>query len=204
MLLLFSRFSCVWLFCDPMDCSPPGSSVHGVFQGKTLECSSSRGSGVTVITKAEGAGRWSCWSRGRCGDEAMSRREGHVVLDPPCILLMQVLSLTKGCSNLEHLELGIASWPWRLEGGRPYKGITNASWFLPRLSSVSLDKFLNLAESVFSSIKWPPNTYLTGLLQGLKSKPEQVSSPACDRHSLLSGLQPVAQATHAWAQILTL
>ena len=24
--------SCVRLFCDPMDCSPPGSSVHGIFQ----------------------------------------------------------------------------------------------------------------------------------------------------------------------------
>ena len=23
--------------CDPMDCSPPGSSVHGIFQGKLLE-----------------------------------------------------------------------------------------------------------------------------------------------------------------------
>ena len=66
---------------------------------------------VTVITMAEGAGRWSCWSQGRCGDAAMSRREGHEVLDPPCILLMQVWSLTKGSSNLEHLELGTASWP---------------------------------------------------------------------------------------------
>ena len=24
--------SCVRLFCDPMDCSPPGSSVHRIFQ----------------------------------------------------------------------------------------------------------------------------------------------------------------------------
>ena len=37
----------VWLFCDPMDCSPPGSSVHGISQARTLEevaTSSSRGS----------------------------------------------------------------------------------------------------------------------------------------------------------------
>ena len=27
-------FSHVWLFCDPMDCSPPGSSVHGIFQAR--------------------------------------------------------------------------------------------------------------------------------------------------------------------------
>ena len=25
------------LFCDPMDCSPPGSSVHGIFQARILE-----------------------------------------------------------------------------------------------------------------------------------------------------------------------
>ena len=27
-LLLFSHFSCVRLSCDPMDCGPPGPSVH--------------------------------------------------------------------------------------------------------------------------------------------------------------------------------
>ena len=25
------------LFCDPMDCSPPGSSVHGILQARMLE-----------------------------------------------------------------------------------------------------------------------------------------------------------------------
>ena len=29
-------FSCVWL-CDPTDCSPSGSSVHGIFQARILE-----------------------------------------------------------------------------------------------------------------------------------------------------------------------
>ena len=28
--------SCATL-CDPMDCSPPGSSVHGILQGRILE-----------------------------------------------------------------------------------------------------------------------------------------------------------------------
>ena len=39
--------SCVQFFCDPMACSPPGSSVHGISQARILECvaiSSSRGS----------------------------------------------------------------------------------------------------------------------------------------------------------------
>ena len=38
--------SCL-ILCDPMDCSPSGSSVHGIFQARILECvamPSSRGS----------------------------------------------------------------------------------------------------------------------------------------------------------------
>ena len=30
-------FSCALLFYDPMDCSPSGSSVHGIFQARILE-----------------------------------------------------------------------------------------------------------------------------------------------------------------------
>ena len=29
--------NCVRLFYDPMDCSPPGSSIHGIFQARILE-----------------------------------------------------------------------------------------------------------------------------------------------------------------------
>ena len=34
---MLSCFTRVWLFCDPMDCSPPGSSVHGTLQARILE-----------------------------------------------------------------------------------------------------------------------------------------------------------------------
>ena len=34
---LLSCFSHVWLFYDPMNCSLPGSSVHGIFQASILE-----------------------------------------------------------------------------------------------------------------------------------------------------------------------
>ena len=27
----------VWIFCNPIDCSPPGSSLHGVFQARIIE-----------------------------------------------------------------------------------------------------------------------------------------------------------------------
>ena len=34
-VLLVSRTQ---LFCDPIDSSPPGSSVHGISQARILEC----------------------------------------------------------------------------------------------------------------------------------------------------------------------
>ena len=34
---VLSLFSLVWLFCDPMDCSPPGSSVHGILEARILK-----------------------------------------------------------------------------------------------------------------------------------------------------------------------
>ena len=46
-VVLVQLLSCVQLFCDPMDCSPPGSSVHGISQARILEwvaISFSRGS----------------------------------------------------------------------------------------------------------------------------------------------------------------
>ena len=36
LLLLLSRFSHP-TFCNPLDCSPPGSSVHGILQSRILE-----------------------------------------------------------------------------------------------------------------------------------------------------------------------
>ena len=56
--------SCLTL-CDPMDCSPPGSSVHGVFQARILQwfaIPSSRGSAQprdqTCISYVSCIGRW--------------------------------------------------------------------------------------------------------------------------------------------------
>ena len=37
LLLLLSRLSRVQLCCDPMDGSPPGSSIPGILQARTLE-----------------------------------------------------------------------------------------------------------------------------------------------------------------------
>ena len=39
----------VQLFCDPMDCSPPGSSVHGIFQARVLEWGAIAFSGISEV-----------------------------------------------------------------------------------------------------------------------------------------------------------
>ena len=69
--LYFQQDFCVYmlshiqLFCDPMDCSPPGSSVHGIFQARKLEwvaISYSRGSSSprnqTHVSCVSCIGRW--------------------------------------------------------------------------------------------------------------------------------------------------
>ena len=62
MLLLFQLLSHVQLFCDPTDCSLPGSSVHGISQARILEwvaISFSRRSSLTRDeTRASCIGRW--------------------------------------------------------------------------------------------------------------------------------------------------
>ena len=37
LLLLLCKVTSVVSLCDPMDCSPPGSSVHGILQTRILE-----------------------------------------------------------------------------------------------------------------------------------------------------------------------
>ena len=58
------HFSHVQL-CDPMDCSPPGSSVHGILQARILECvaipfsrGSSRPRDRTLVSCISCIGKW--------------------------------------------------------------------------------------------------------------------------------------------------
>ena len=68
-VLASSLQSCPTL-CDPMDCSPPGSSVHGLLQARILEWVAmpcSRGSSWprdrTQVSYASRVGRWPWWLR---------------------------------------------------------------------------------------------------------------------------------------------
>ena len=36
-VVIVQLLSCVWHFCNPMNCSLPGSSVHGILQARILE-----------------------------------------------------------------------------------------------------------------------------------------------------------------------
>ena len=47
--------------CDPMDCSPPGSSIHGIFQARILEWSAisfSRGSSRPSESQIQKTNLW--------------------------------------------------------------------------------------------------------------------------------------------------
>ena len=74
MLLLLLLFSHVQLFCDPRDCSPPGSSVHKVSQARTLERVAipfSRASSLprdpTGVSCISCIGRWVLYHEGHLG-----------------------------------------------------------------------------------------------------------------------------------------
>ena len=58
----------VWLLCDPMDCSPPGSSVHGIFQAIVLEWAAISFSKLHVVNRKmqpdfRDLRKWATWIR---------------------------------------------------------------------------------------------------------------------------------------------
>ena len=64
-LLLFQLLWSVQLFCDSMNCSLPGSSVHGIFQARILEW-------VAIYSS-----RWSSWPRDQTHISCISRKILH-------------------------------------------------------------------------------------------------------------------------------
>ena len=47
--------------CDPMDCSPPGSSVHGVFQARALAWGAIAFSDLTAVGKLKSGWESVAW-----------------------------------------------------------------------------------------------------------------------------------------------
>ena len=80
--------------CDPMDCSPPGSSIHGIFQARILEWVAMLSSGdlpnpgiePTVLMTPSLAGRlfttsttWETQQEGERGSHKRQHRDCRVV-----------------------------------------------------------------------------------------------------------------------------
>ena len=61
MFTYLSRYLCVWVtqyclsLCHPMDCGPPGSSLHGIFQARILEWV------VIPISRGSSPSRYRTW-----------------------------------------------------------------------------------------------------------------------------------------------
>ena len=72
--------------CDPLDCSPPGSSVHGIPQARIVEwvaISSSRGSSsprdLTCVSCISCIGRWTLHPLGHLGTHNNTSRTLQVL-----------------------------------------------------------------------------------------------------------------------------
>ena len=78
--------------CGPMDCSPPGSSVHGVSQARILEW--------VAVSYSRGSSRPRDWTRVSCVPCV-----GGWILDHECYLVRYCLR--KECWPLKHCKLTI-------------------------------------------------------------------------------------------------
>ena len=91
--------SCLTL-CDPMNCSPPGSSVNGIFQAKILEWvaisfsrGSSRPSNQTQVSCIAGR-RFTIWATREALDATVSR-----------IYFSEILLLTEMLLNFVYVDI---------------------------------------------------------------------------------------------------
>ena len=109
----------VRLFCDPMDCSPPGYSVHGVSQARILEqdaISSSRGSSwpsnqnhvscISFIGKRS-LYHWTTWDT--LVLSALSQWWNLFILSPTFIFY---LTLVNKHMVILSSKMGLQDFPW--------------------------------------------------------------------------------------------
>ena len=85
--------SCLTL-CDPMDCSPPGSSVLGISQTRTLEW--------VAISSSRGSSRPRRWTRASVAPELQADSLPAEPLGSPCITTMyKIHSFSGGSAGKE-------------------------------------------------------------------------------------------------------
>ena len=71
---------------DPMDCSLPGSSIHGIFQARVLEWGASTFSIIRAIIRISLA-----YAQFTAGEMVMSRNEGPAEAFPSLVSLLLLL-----------------------------------------------------------------------------------------------------------------
>ena len=106
---MISRFSCVWLFVTPksrpMDCSPPGSSDHGILRARILEW------------VAMPSSRGSCWPRNWTHVSCVSCIAGGLFTAEPPKKPNQLQKEMKSLRRVISLSLAStaisAKWVWQ-------------------------------------------------------------------------------------------
>ena len=134
------------ILCDPTNCSPPGSSVHGIFQARKLEwvaISSSRWSSrprdQTHISCISCNGRWILYQLRHLGnpgtvmnaskENKKGNRMDHVWL---CVLITQIIQIFSIFLMLWHLGALLTQERW------PLLGLANSKMLRTILLGVSL------------------------------------------------------------------
>ena len=136
--------SCVWLFCNPMDCSPPGSSAHRILQARILEW--------VVISFSTG----SSWPRDQTGGSCIAGRFFTVWTSKEAhnIYIQQPYWLY--CWNIPWKQLFLTTSTFTVPG-RHCLGI--------HLPLISWGKTLVVKsmKTEASPVVWPWESYLTSL-----------------------------------------
>ena len=107
-------FSCIWL-CDPIDCSLPGSSIHGIFLARVLEWVAisfsrefSQPRDWTWVSHIAGR-RFTVWATREA--QTPSRNTPSIVISKTVLRACQFI-LSSSCQNLVNTA---CQYPWGIK-----------------------------------------------------------------------------------------
>ena len=119
--------------CNPMDCSPPGSSVHGTSQERIRECvaiSFSRGSSPPRNwTHISCIGRqisyhWATWEALKATENYLTIERNELLIQPTAWMNLKITRLKEG----GHLSLKQSIYTMWFYLYKIYKVLTNLNW----------------------------------------------------------------------------
>ena len=116
------KLSGIWLFCQPMDYSPPGSSAHGIFQARLLEWVA-----ISLCRVSFQSRDWACVSRiGRWVLYHWAARKAPWSEQPP-LKSLQITNVERVWRKgnppalLEGMQIGAAAMENSVEGPQKTK-----------------------------------------------------------------------------------